>query len=206
MLFQHSLIDKLIFQSKTQTRRPVKPNHYYLERDRVVLAQRERTTDIPVYKVGKTYPVQPGRGKPGLYWNPRTHETNEAWLRDCKTAGMNVSVWGDAASALAGYVPLRIRITDIRREDVRNISDKDALAEGFKSEFPHENKWLFIQLWARLYDPIASWKFDPQRVDYWLGKGRNKELVSWQDVQAQIASRPADLYDAWALTFQVERG
>ena len=71
----------------------------------------------------------------------------------------------------------RIRITDIRREDVSNISFEDAVAEGFPDEFE------FMRTWLKMYDKQVF------RDEYWGLK--------------TLAARPAERYDAWALTFEL---
>lgn len=148
MIFQHT-IDKVLSGEKTQTRRRVKPNHVcwadsYDENGateitdvRVVID--ESRPGRKIYEVGKTYAVQPARGKPAV---------------------------------------ARIRITDIRREDVRNISDEDALAEGFG------DRESFLELWVEMHDPSA--------------------LLSYQALyrDGAISAQPAERYDAWVLTFE----
>lgn len=71
---------------------------------------------------------------------------------------------------------LRIRILTIRREDVRNISNDDIRAEGY----PHARD--FLHVWCAMHDPIL-------------------ERGLWGE--AQLMARPADRYQAWALTFEV---
>ena len=73
----------------------------------------------------------------------------------------------------------RIRITSIRQEDVRQISKADALAEGFSG--PLE----FLRVWCGMHDPAAI-----------------KQAGSAGDY-LQIGDRPAERYQAWALTFEV---
>jgi hypothetical protein len=72
----------------------------------------------------------------------------------------------------------RIRITDIRREDVRNISDEDVRAEGF------EWRSVFLETWCNMHDKAA---ITDSRM-FWL---------------ENIHRRPAERYDAWVLTFEV---
>lgn len=76
----------------------------------------------------------------------------------------------------------RIRITGIRCEDVRNISDGDVKAEGFAS-YEH-----FIQTWCYMHDPAA-----------------NKEADKLKGVHiCDVArTRPAERYQSWALTFEL---
>lgn len=71
-----------------------------------------------------------------------------------------------------------IRITGIRCEDVRNISKADAKAEGFR------DRLHFWQTWWQMHDKVyTNWK-DPMTAPL-------------------ISERPAELYTAWVLTFEL---
>jgi hypothetical protein len=84
----------------------------------------------------------------------------------------------------------RIRITNIRREDVRQISAQDAKAEGFESPLD------FLRLWVNLHDPSITLSFQARAKDA-------KHSGNAQAVIDLLASRSAVDYDAWALTFQL---
>lgn len=196
MIFQFTW-RKVLWSKKTQTRRIIKSGQNWRMDEHTKQINAIEDDTRTVYQLGKTYAVQPGRGKPGIWFSPRTGETNEQWLKDCKANGMDIGIWGNAASSLAGFVPLRILITSIRSEDVRKISQKDAVAEGF------ENPGQFLKVWCDMHDKAASWEFDPQRVDYWIGVGRTRELVSWEHVMEAIDARPAEHYQAWVLDFRL---
>lgn len=75
----------------------------------------------------------------------------------------------------------RIRITGIRREDVRQISDDDARAEGYT------DKAGFWGIWTRMHDL-------PMAVE---GDGHDQ---AWQN---RLLDRPDDRYDAWVLAFEL---
>lgn len=77
-----------------------------------------------------------------------------------------------------------VEIVGIRSEDVRTISHADTIAEGFRSRV------AFLMVWCGFYDPkpIRLWnKMDTDSVI---------------DFMELIESRPADLYDAWAITYK----
>lgn len=142
MIFQtESAINKILNGEKTQTRRIVKPGHrehfsYWSDGTHKQIAEiYECRDDRLIYCVGRTYAVQPGRGKQALWWYQ--HPT------------MGPLVWSDnAPQSLAGTKhPLRIRILAIRREDVRNISNEDVRAEGY----PHARD--FLHAWCAMHDP-----------------------------------------------------
>lgn len=195
MQFKPDLAKLIIEGKKTQTRRIVKPGQewekYYATgapvRDAVITNGRE------VYRVGNTYAVCPGRGKRALHYNPRTLETDESWLQECKDNGMDISLWGDSASAVGGFVQARIRILEIWNEDVRNISSSDSKAEGFEDEFG------FMQTWCSMHDPkVHISREKPGRFqDY------TKRTVV--DLRNQLKYRPKELYDAWAIRFELCR-
>lgn len=76
----------------------------------------------------------------------------------------------------------RIRITGIRREDVRDISEADVKAEGFAS-YEH-----FVQTWSYMHDAAACREADKLKGIHICGAAR---------------TRPAERYQAWAITFEL---
>lgn len=164
MIFQtQNSIPKIIQGIKRNTRRLRKPGDYLgLHNGNVAVFRANGTVR---YEVGHTYSVQPGRTKPAVWWNPKTGVTGPA-----------VTV------PQIDYCKLRICITDIRREDVRNISQADAEAEGYIGVMA---QFAFWEVWAQLHD---------KKVD--LGA---------TDFYGALLERPAALYDAWALTFCIAK-
>lgn len=103
-----------------------------------------------------------------------------------------------------------IQITCIRREDVREISEADAVAEGFGYKYyPSEAYFGFIETWASMHDPAFKFWYEPRIVDYmWYTSQRQmnqgqSEVGGWEHLLAAIKSRPAAHYDAWVLDFRV---
>lgn len=182
MLFKSELIDKVVRGEKTQTRRPVKDGESLCQVESphggykpLGVFQKNRAKVM----VGQDYAVQPGRGQAGILWSPEIGVTS----RD----GFSVVQERTGETLTQGLKPLRIRITDIRREDVRRISLEDAMAEGFdlRNEF-----W---EVWCGFYDKpglaiIAAHK--PNNVFVQIGL---------------LQERPDELYQAWAYTFEVLR-
>jgi ASCH domain len=92
-----------------------------------------------------------------------------------------------------------IEVTQIRYEDVREISQADAMAEGFK------NRIAFLQVWTGFYDPsvtivegLRAWHLTIK------GPGNTSAFahdLSEEDAIAVLMARPAALYQAWAITF-----
>ena len=77
----------------------------------------------------------------------------------------------------------RIRILDIRREDVRDIILPESWFEGFPD--PRS----FLKVWCVFYDP----------------PGVHIVESAWDDWYTPLFLRPDHLYDAWALTFELVR-
>ena len=103
MIFQHTL-EQVLSGQKTQTRRIIKPGDVAVRsgQDEITAV---KTNGRTKWAVGKTYSVQPGRGKPAV---------------------------------------ARIQITRIRRETVSQISEADAIADGFTSRQAFLNTWRHI--------------------------------------------------------------
>ena len=146
MIFQHT-VDKVLDGTKTQTRRIVKATHgeCYLYDDYTgeplgILAV--GTGKSWLYACGKTYAVQPGRGK---------------------------------------HAVGRIRITGLRREDVREISDDDVKAEGFSSYRD------FMWTWISMHDKSHAAMIERGELNTDYG----------------VKHRPADRYDAWVIEFEL---
>jgi hypothetical protein len=182
VIFKTELIDKIVCGEKTQTRRPVK--------DGEVLRQQEHFLDgwKPVgvlqhgrakVMVGRDYAVVPGRGQAGIFWHPEKKVTI--------TKDAYAMVLFRVGSLADGFMPLRIRVLDIRREDVRKISLNDAIDEGF------DTRNEFWEVWCGFYDKpaleiIAAHK--PHNVIVQAGL---------------LQERPDELYQAWAYTFEIVR-
>lgn len=93
----------------------------------------------------------------------------------------------------------RIRIVDIREEDVRNISEEDAIAEGFI------DKANFLAVWTYMYDAVSSFAWDSDKNYYiaYRGNGHYDHMGDFASIEAILRSRPDERYHAWALTFEV---
>ncbi len=153
------------------------------------------------YETGQHHVVQPGRGKRAVWINP----LGDLVYDPLETAGHLAQVvyspleWVDARHTLAraGYRPLEIVIRAIRLQDVRTYTPDDYAREGFAGQAD------FLNVWTDLYDRIARFHFDPQRLNYHINTGKRREGVSYETVQAIIQARPAERYTAWVLTFEV---
>lgn len=184
MLFQNTW-EWIIIQSphtgqpKTQTRRLAKQGDGYLFQRWVKRGGRI------LYEVGKTYAIQSNSTGGGLwtdgnghfvvpiFWEGRTDDEGEwySYRFDKRVEYFS-----------RGYYPARIRITAIRREDVRNITNDDLRAEGF-SDYKG-----FMLAWCLKHDKTAYRALASEEV--WHGKQYFDE-------------RPGQYYQAWALEFEL---
>lgn len=170
MIFQHTF-QAVIEGRKTQTRRIVKPGH----------------------GCGKIAAGTPLEFMPvGYGWGDIVAVRSKSG-RDIYAVGKTYAVQpGRGQKAVA-----RIRITSIRREDVRYISEADAIAEGFFDTF------AFLWTWTQMHDKPA-WNAN-QKTDFSDGdeSGITHHPDAWMSWLK--GTRPAKCYDAWVLTFEVVR-
>lgn len=213
MLFKVESIDAIVRGEKTQTRRTVKISECNpdgllingeiavdIDGNLVISHLGERMSDKPIHavytvhrgkrrlkwQVGRDYAVQPGRVKPGAWWNQR----------DMKWAlpGDRINYYnvGGQDSIWQGWHPLRFIIKRIRREPLQAISEEDSIAEGWeqdedKRECPHcdaPGDYYGPDL-PCFCDPITWYRYVWESIN---GKG------SWD-------RNP----DVWCLTFEVKR-
>lgn len=87
---------------------------------------------------------------------------------------------------LKDYTLLRVKVLEIKRIDVRDITGEEAVAEGFR------DKIFFLETWCRLYDPVMN-----ERM-------ADCEHAPWYPNHCPLflGERPDELYDAWLLRFQ----
>lgn len=159
MIFQHTW-SKVLDGSKTQTRR-------------IALPHADGTGEFDCEMIG--YPM-------GIMSVQRLKVGASSW-RTIYQVGKTYAVQPGRTKPAAA----RIRITGIRREDVREISWEDTYAEGFKS------RAMFFNTWLQMHDKTVYEVFRDYKFPY--GKiGSATELLE---------SRPAERYQAWALTFEL---
>lgn len=164
MLFIHTW-EKVLSGEKTQTRRVVKPLHCAWAN-----SYDEHDDPIEITHVANVI------DDPGSYKTVELYRIGKTYAV-CPGRGKTQVA--------------RIRITDIRREDVRNISDSDALAEGFKSYRE------FLALWVRMHD--KNWWMPKMNNDANLAYSYHKHMMGF----LYLTERPAEHYQAWALTFEL---
>ena len=158
MNFRPELLAKVLAGVKTQTRRPAKADHDSIK---------ERSVTLEFMTAGMRY---------GDICEVRT------------TSGRTVYKVGKDYAACPGRGKSqlgRIKIVQIRREDVRTISREDVAAEGFQCR--HD----FFKVWVGFYDPKA------------LNHLLNETDFIRETELDYLNTRPINLYLAWALTFEL---
>lgn len=181
MLFKWELIEKIVAGQKTQTRRPVGFKDSGLFDDEIKTVY---TNGRIKWQVGRSYAVQYGMNLPTVVWDSAKGKA----LPYINYQDL-MSIENGLPLSEVGLYPLRIKLLDIRYEDVRNISHEDSLAEGF-SDNP---KLDFLYTWGGFY---------------------NKPSLPIINIAAQTANNPNacpnklwtfddKFYQAWALSFEV---
>lgn len=183
MLFKPELAQAIISGKKTQTRRPLKKDSYgYSKNHNPVFSYYENLqfiTDYNIhtikqsgrvkYQVERDYSVQYGYGKPTRLWHPEKKYLLS--YDDFLASGVN--------RGYIGFEPLRIKITRLRVENVRNITHADAIAEGFTSVDG------FLMTWVSFYDKSLI---------------KNGELAISRN---ELWQRPVSRYQCVAIDFEV---
>lgn len=195
--FQPALIRKIAQGEKTQTRRPVKAGDFLsTDTSDGLLCVRNSNYKI-VRKVGCAYKVQPGRGKKSVLWAAQTGHVLFPHDELYPSFASAIEQHTDAVFWM-GYDYLKIRILDIRREDVRLISHDDAIAEGFRSQAE------FLAKWCEFYMPALEIHVVPETGEVaWLDAyqaGYSSNMVNFGNWL--LSNRPRPIFDSWAITFE----
>lgn len=167
MIFQHTW-EKVLSGEKTQTRRIVKDGDVGgLEK-----------IDLHPYAIDEN---------PSLWLK---HPFSEVYRNDRLLWQIGKTY---AVSAGRGKPAIaRIRLTEIWKSDVREISSEDVEAEGFQ-DMPE-----FLETWVQMHDPVIWHWFAP------LLESRKRyanQWVIWDMLEEKCQQRPMEHYIAWALTF-----
>ncbi|MEL6526015.1 MAG: hypothetical protein AAFQ07_09930 [Chloroflexota bacterium] len=150
MLFKPELAQAIADLRKNQTRRPRKKGEQLIIRDdkKTIVTAGGRVK----HQVGRDYAVPYKYGKPCRWIHKNTCE-----LMKLEDYEHNLKVHGDVSAQWAfhqaGFIKMRIRITDIWQEDVRTISHEDAIAEACGDLAP---KYAFLQTWLTFYDTALA--------------------------------------------------
>ena len=198
MIFQHTF-EKVLDGSKTQTRRLVKSGDYAAN------------------KIGIYIPDVNAHNKEfGFLWdlnNPyRTSNYGTCIVSEGGRCKWQIGCDYAVQPARGKAAVARIRVTNIRQEDVRLISVEDAKAEGFKDPLQ------FLETWVSMHDgavgffkpsdhkeELAGIDLDTPDDCYrqWLGRKLNWQDQTAEQVMTNIYGRQTDKYMAWALAFEL---
>lgn len=171
MLFAHTW-EKVLSGEKTQTRRIVKPGDH-LSYWPSYWANYRAVYNLNVNGV----PVDPSESDGRLRWR----------LYQVLTVQPGRTRKGVA----------QIRITDLRREDARNISPGDVRQEGFLF------KADFLNAWTQMHDnPAHQHLMSDLLAREYQRQGLPVPEWVWADWLAYLNTRPAERYDCWAITFE----
>jgi hypothetical protein len=204
MLFKEELAHRIHERKKRQTRRPTKAGEKLVEINglKTVLHANGRIK----WQVGREYAVQYGYGLPTRLCHPTEGLMSYEFYSD------SIAKHGKSFLKIAdhmGWEPFRIRLSDIRFEDVRTISYADSVEEGFSGNDEFLVTWcgfydtrLNPQWWGLYGEYFAHWTFDKKTY-------RSSDYDELQSMAAEYAhfstwlmqNRPLKLYEAWALTF-----
>lgn len=218
MIFQRTW-QAVIEGRKTQTRRLVKPNECLRCIEHAFGGYKPLGVVAEPhfrYKIGQTYAVQPGRGQPAVWWRERDGEIEYAHTALFEQDALFIEEYGaiDPATTYWEYAegethilermefqPARIRITGIRREDVRQISEADAKAEAFGGIIP------FLQTWHAMHDPkVRIVPYFYEDMCLYLLPNKSQACMKFSAIKGYHDAyfpQHAARYDAWALTFEL---
>lgn len=192
-LFKEYLIEKIIIGEKTQTRRLRKKGDglFIVDDKKTILLNVNANNERIKYQVGRNYAIQYGRGKPCRWWMTESYLGNPELMPYEQFLQMsNYPTPWEWILEDEGWKKLRYTITDIRSVDVRNISLKNSIAEGFESQIG------FWKVWAKFYDPAAH--------NYLKDFHRYSDDI--ESAYKYLLMSPDKLYHAWALDFEVFHG
>jgi hypothetical protein len=163
MNFKPELLAKVLNEEKTQTRRPI------------------RGVDMAIDIHGT-----PGALDSPDFWRLSTIKTVlDEKGRVRYEVGKAYAVCPGRGKSGQGHIVL----TQIRHEDVRDISADDVHAEGFT------NRLDFLKVWCGFYDKAQAKHYEGVTLD--------DSSDVFASLLLRLMQRPFELYEAWALTFEL---
>jgi hypothetical protein len=217
MFFKPNSITAMVEDRKDNTRRVWKRGEYATDSlgHEVVTSTGHRVNDnriLTVYtaggrvkwRVGRTYAVSPGRGRPTIYMMPDQHERMVPVEPDKLMWDGDHTAWDIANSevflsdgkphrnawmANNGLRPLRIRLLEIRYEPLHDISAEDAIAEGIDEDVCLIHNGASPEALDRIARKIAI----------------DRYRVLWDTINTRTGTRWIDSPRVWVLRFAVVR-
>lgn len=108
------------------------------------------------WAIGNTYAVVPKRTEGAIWWRDIESAVYYEFQQKSKDG------WHHDELEDAGYQQLRIRITDIRQEYLRNITEEDAVAEGCCASDVFSAVDDYVDLWENINNrPDVRWDDNP---------------------------------------------
>lgn len=170
MIFQHTW-RQVLDGSKTQTRRLIKS-----PADGTAI----NGCEMLQYPGGKLSVARGIHDKWGIKWQ----------------VGKTYAVQPGRGEKAAG----RIQITNIRRQDVREISPEDVAAEGYAGKID------FLVTWASMHDKSFELSIVDPAAAFFGGHytvNRAYDIMGLDETLAAISTRPEERYRAWVLEFEL---
>lgn len=144
-MFKEELFKKILTGEKAQTRRIIKPQ----PKRKTGKAFEEWFMEIsPRYKMGETYYLKEPCGRiNGIMFYKYDYPSDSPMRKDFKG-------WGNKMFHKAENARFKIQITAVTVQMVREITEEDAIREGFENLAGFQNAWIRI-------NGISSWKKNP---------------------------------------------
>jgi hypothetical protein len=139
--------------------------------------------------------------KPGeQLWAPRESRFNGGVFTAKKRAKWREGYTTAIVPGRGKHAVGRVLIKEIREDvNVRDIKWEDVLAEGFAT------KWEFLQTWITMHDKVAFKQWTP-RYEYINDPGNyHPDFAPTFEKRMRriVEDRPAELYHAWVITFEL---
>ena len=129
------------------------------------------------YRVGQIRTLIPGRGKPEVWYrrssdgkftySQQGEEYNLWVLEYINRKGNDLKDW----LTVRGFRPARIRITDLSKLDVREMTDAQAQRTGFPNAVDYLAWWTGQYIKSHNKWNLADWAYHKQHPELWLADG-----------------------------------
>jgi hypothetical protein len=151
MIFSKELISKILNGTKTETRRLVKDNEFFDELNKAVVRiiimnegfedgfgriKSHSASERVKWRVGKDYAVQLKRGGKGLWFCSECkdlYDADDIFQGEGCSNALNVKKDGSYMCETE-LKPLRLKVLDIKKERLLDITESGAKREGFNSK------------------------------------------------------------------------
>lgn len=160
---------------------------------------------IAKWRVGGIVPIKPGRILPGCIVDPNGKVVKDVREEYVERRGpgfifqsleMSLKAMRDWLLSwdIFGYRLLQVEILSLRKVDVRDMTDADAIGAGFADAYS------YLKWWTKTYDRQV-WREEQTRdfrvvTDYDV----TTHVAGWRDWMKQ--ARPAAKYTAWRIEFK----